>query len=249
MRTVIVIGVVAFVVGLAAQWLPRALGGDAAADRTGDVPTLPMRSTTGATQSSDLRAANASVASSEVELAEDRPEDSGMSAVSSAQPQRERVTELISVGFTPERAQEIVRKESELRRAAIEQEYVASGTIRPLNAASPSAVELQMRSWMGDSEYEQYLKAIGQTTRIHVGDVESDSVAANAGIVSGDEILTYAGRRVFNLRDLNALMLQTPEGETVSTRVVRGGQEMELYVTGGPLGISQAPEPRTPTLP
>jgi hypothetical protein len=37
-------------------------------------------------------------------------------------------------------------------------------------------------------------------------------------------------------------MLQTPEGETVSTTLVRGGQEMEPCVTGGALGICQAPE-------
>jgi membrane-associated protease RseP (regulator of RpoE activity) len=231
MRLVILF-IVALAVGLAAQWLPRVLGEDAAVDA---VP-----SPTRVTQSSGMRAAQAPAASREAlephePLADDPPPEI------SAEPEPDRTTRLISAGFAPERAQEIVRKESDLRRAAIEDEYATSGTIRPLNAASPAAVELQMRAWMGDTEYELYLKGIGHTTRIRIGEVESDSAAANAGIVSGDEILRYAGRRVFNLRDLNALMLQTPEGETVSATVVRGGQEMELYVTGGALGISPAP--------
>lgn len=230
---IVILFVVAFSVGLATQWLPRSPDGDAAADRA-------LRSPTRVMEPSDVRAAQTPAASSEAPepdepLAEDQPDPA-------AEPERDRTTHLISAGFTEERAQQIVRKESELRRAAFEREYATSGTIRPLNAASPSAVDLQMRTWLGDPEYEQYLKAIGQTTRIRVGEVEAASAAANAGIANGDEILTYAGRRVFNLRDLNALMLQTPEGETVSTTVMRGGQEMELYVTGGALGISQAPE-------
>jgi hypothetical protein len=248
MRILIVLGVVAFGVGLAAQWLPRALGEEAAAERDGDVRTFAMRSATEVTRPSGVRTANAPVASSEAEpelrdsLAEDRPDDSG-SAASGADPQRDRVTQLTSAGFTPERAQEIVRRESDLRRSSIEHEYAATGTIHPLNATSQAALERKMRSWMGDSEYEKYLQATGRAIRIRVGDVEPDSVAANAGIVSGDEIRTYAGQRVFNLGDLNALMLQTPEGGMVRTTVVRGGQEMELYLTGGPLGISSAPGP------
>jgi hypothetical protein len=35
-------------------------------------------------------------------------------------------------------------------------------------------------------------------------------------------------------------MLQTPEGETAAATIVRDGQTMKLYVTGGALGISQA---------
>jgi hypothetical protein len=53
----------------------------------------------------------------------------------------------------------------------------------------------------------------------------------------GDEIRTYAGQRVFNQRDLNALMLAGTPGEVVATTVVRDGQTLQLYVTRGPLGL------------
>ena len=148
--------------------------------------------------------------------------------------------QLISAGFTRARAVEVVQRGSQLRHEAIEREYAATGTIQPLRFSSASTVEQQLRTEMGDGEYEKLLRATGKTTRIRVGDVEPDSAAANAGILPGDEISAYSGRRVFNLRDLNALMLQTPEGETVRTTVVRDGQAMQLYVTGGALGISQS---------
>jgi hypothetical protein len=242
MRTLIVLGVVAFGVGLAAHWLPRALGGEPAAARPEEVRTPAVQSPLSATRSASVRAASAPVRLSAPQRREAVFEDQP----GRAEPAPDRTTQLISAGFTRERAQEILRREAELRRAAFEHEYAATGTIRPLNTTSPSRVELQMRSWMGDPEYERYLRAIGQATRVRVADVEPDSVAANAGILSGDEILSYAGRRVFSLRDLNALMLKTSEGETVATTVVRDGHEMELYVTGGALGISPAPgaEPR-----
>lgn len=145
----------------------------------------------------------------------------------------------MAAGFTRERALEIVQRESDLRREMVTHQFAATGTVQPLNASVPSAVEQQLRREMGDVEYERYLGALGQTTRVRVGDVESDSAAANAGIQSGDEIVAYAGRRVFSLGELNAVMLQTQEGDTVPATVVRNGQTMQLYVTGGLLGISQ----------
>ena len=148
------------------------------------------------------------------------------------------VQQLISAGFSPDRAQTLVRRQADLRRAAVERELASTGTVHPLDASSSSAIEQQLRSELGDDDYEKYLTARGQATRIRVGDVEVDSAAENAGIQSGDEILMYAGRRVFTPRDLNALMLRTPEGQTVPTTIVRNGQTMQLYVTGGALGIS-----------
>jgi predicted metalloprotease with PDZ domain len=156
-----------------------------------------------------------------------------------AAPTPDRLTQLTSAGFARDRALEILRKESQLREAAIAREYVAAGAIQPLNGGSPAAIGQQLRKEMGDDEYERYLHALGKATRVRVGAVEADSAAANAGILSGDEILAYAGKRVFSLRDLNALMLQTSEGETVATTVVRGGQTIQLYAVGGALGISQ----------
>jgi len=149
---------------------------------------------------------------------------------------------LIAAGFDPVRAEEIVRRESELRLAAFYAEYDATGTIRPFNSAAPGAALDQLRTDLGDADFERYLQAIGQDTRVVVRGIDTGSAAANAGLLPGDEILTYAGQRIFNLRELNALMLGGLAGETVATTVLRDGQAMQLYVLRGPLGLTQ-PEP------
>ncbi len=100
------------------------------------------------------------------------------------------------------------------------------------------AMEQQLKTELNDDEYQSYLSSLGQRTRIRVGTLESHSAAASAGMEPGDEILAYAGQRVFTLSDLNALMLKTPEGQIVPTTVRRNGQTLQLYVTGGALGIS-----------
>lgn len=152
----------------------------------------------------------------------------------------DHISALTAAGFTPGRARELLLRESELRREAVNAEYAATGTLQPLNASARSAAARQLRKELGDSDYERYLKATGQPTRVRIGAVESDSTAANAGLQSGDEVLEYAGKRVFSPLDLNALMLKTSTGETVPAIVVRDGQKLHLYVTGGPLGISQS---------
>jgi C-terminal processing protease CtpA/Prc len=231
MRTVIVCGVIGLVLGLAVLWWPRA---------SGEGPVVPERSLA-AVEEAPMPSRQAEVPGAPVatphaaltEASEEAPE-----ALVSDPASQDRPTQLMSSGFTRQRALEIIQREAELRREMASHQFAATGTVQPLSASVPSAVEQQLRREMGDAEYEKYLSALGQTTRVRVGDVQSESAAANAGIQSGDEILAYAGRRVFSLGELNALMLQTPEGDTVATTVVRNGQTMQLYVTGGALGIS-----------
>ena len=98
----------------------------------------------------------------------------------------------------------------------------------------------KLRAEIGDAEFERYLEALGQPTSVVIGSVEPASAAANAGLLPGDEIVAYGGQRVFNARDLSALTLQRGTGETVAATVVRDGQSLQLYVTGGPLGLVPA---------
>jgi serine protease Do len=98
----------------------------------------------------------------------------------------------------------------------------------------------KLRAEIGDEEFEQYLEALGRPTSVLVGTVEPSSAAANGGLLPGDQIVAYAGQRVFNARDLSALTQQRGIGETVPATVVRDGQRLQLYVTGGPLGLVPA---------
>ncbi len=157
-----------------------------------------------------------------------------------AEPAPDRIALLIAAGFSADRAAHVVRRESELRVSAAYEEYVASGTVRPLTGSVQNASAAKLRAEIGDAEYEQYLKALGQPTSVVIGSIEPASAAANAGLLPGDEVVAYGGQRVFNARDLSALSLQRGTGEAVAATVVRDGQALQLYVTGGPLGLVPA---------
>jgi membrane-associated protease RseP (regulator of RpoE activity) len=153
------------------------------------------------------------------------------------------VDRLLAAGFTRARAEEILQAEKELRIAAATAELAATGSIQPLAGSPRYKASEHLRDRLGDGDYERYLVAMGRPTHVAVGSVEPDSPAANAGLRPGDTILTYDGRRVFDLRELNALMLQAPPGAVVPTTVERDGYSLELYVSGGPLGVGQAFSP------
>jgi membrane-associated protease RseP (regulator of RpoE activity) len=148
-----------------------------------------------------------------------------------------RIDGLVAVGFTPARAAEILQRETELRRAAYFAEFEASGTVRALTSRARDDGASRLRAELGDRDYERYLEGTRQARSVVVRAVEADSPAAHAGLVPGDEILSYAGQRIFNQRDLNTLMLEGTRGEVVSATVVRDGVTLELYVTRGPLGL------------
>ena len=54
----------------------------------------------------------------------------------------------------------------------------------------------------------------------------------------GDEIVAYDGKRVFDVGELNALTLEGTPGESVVVDVRRDGQNVQLVMPRGPLGIT-----------
>jgi len=169
-------------------------------------------------------------------LGDDAPADEA-SVDDGPVPAESRIDGLVAVGFTPARAAEILQRETELRQAAYFAEFEASGTVRALTSTARDDGATRLRAELGDRDYERYLEGTGQARSVVVRAVEADSAAAHAGLVPGDEILSYAGQRIFNQRDLNTLTLAGTPGEVVSATVVRDGVTLELYVTRGPLGL------------
>lgn len=149
----------------------------------------------------------------------------------------DRIGGLVAVGFSPARAAEILQREAELRRNIYAAELATTASIQPLYAATRNGGADQLRAELGDSDYARYLAGTGQPHSVIIEGVDANSAAEQAGLVPGDEIVSYAGQRVFNQRDLNLLMLAGLPGEIVATTVVRNGQTLQLYVTRGPLGL------------
>jgi S1-C subfamily serine protease len=150
-----------------------------------------------------------------------------------AEAERRFVEQLLAQGFSPDRAEWIVRRTEELRMEALQAQYDAQRGGRPVEPSGST-----LRAELGDADYERYLSAYGRPTTIPVRDVLASSPAERSGLKAGDEILAYNGERVFDMRELNELTLKGVPGESVVVDVRRDGQNVQLVMPRGPLGIT-----------
>src|SRR5690606_17603264 len=118
-----------------------------------------------------------------------------------------------------------------------EAQYEAARSGEPSRAQVPG-VDDALRAELGDAEYERYLTALGRATRVGVRNVLPSSPAEVAGLRPGDQIVAYAGQRVFDMNDLNRMTFEGQPGEPVVLDVMRDRQTVQLYVPRGPIGIT-----------
>jgi hypothetical protein len=149
--------------------------------------------------------------------------------------ERRFAEQLIANGFAPDRAEWIIRRTEQLRMEALQAQYDARRDGRPVEMDASGQT---LRAELGEDDYERYLRAYGRQTTIPVRDVLASSPAERSGLKPGDEIVAYAGKRVFDLRELNNLTFQGTPGESVVVEVRRDGQSVQLVLPRGPLGIT-----------
>lgn len=150
----------------------------------------------------------------------------------------QRIERMIDAGFTPSEAERILRRESEMQMQALQARYEARRAGEPGRFSNPGAGATTMREELGDDGYERYLTANGRPTQIAVSAVLEGSPALRAGLQPGDEIVTYDGRRVFNMNEITALTMQGEPGQNVIVNISRGGVPMQISMPRGPLGIT-----------
>ncbi len=73
----------------------------------------------------------------------------------------------------------------------------------------------------------------GEELALLVSRVEEDSPAARAGIVLGDALLSFGGEALQDPGELLALLAEDRIGDTVSMKLLRGGEVREVQVTIG----------------
>lgn len=149
--------------------------------------------------------------------------------------QRLAIDRLIAAGFAPDRAEWINRRTQELRMQAMQAEYEARREGRPPPTADLEATTL--RAELGEQDYERFLTAQGRSTSVNIMGVLASSPAERAGLQAGDEIVSYDGKRVFDIQELNALTLGGTSGESVVVDVRRNGQNVQLVLPRGPIGV------------
>lgn len=150
-----------------------------------------------------------------------------------------RREQLIAAGFTPDQAQSLIDRESQMRLEIMNASYEARRQGEAFNPRDvQQAMQTELRTGLGDDGYARYLEATGQPTSVGVAEVLENSAGQLAGIQPGDEIVGYDGERVFNLLDLQALTFAGEPGDTIAVDILRDGQPMQLYISRGPLGIT-----------
>ena len=150
-----------------------------------------------------------------------------------------RAERLVQAGFQPGQAEWIVQRESQLQMEALQARYQAERTGDAMDyAESRTAASDALRNELGDVEYERYLQASGRPTSVAVSTVLESSPAQRAGLMPGDEIMSYDGKRIFSMSDLTRQTLEGQPGEQVVVDVRRDGVSMQVVVPRGPIGIA-----------
>ncbi len=89
----------------------------------------------------------------------------------------------------------------------------------------------------GSDNYSRYLYAMGRPNQVSVQSVIENSPAYNAGMQSGDRLLSYDGQSIYDARTIRRGTQLGNAGEMVPVIVMRSGEQVEIYVPRGPLGI------------
>lgn len=156
----------------------------------------------------------------------------------------ERIAALEAAGWPPS---EIERLREAFEAFELERLYLRDQASRegwrgtPRFRREQRVLQEDLRSRLGDGDYDAALYAEGHANRVRVLSLLEDSPAQAAGIQPGDEILRYAGERVFDAARLVRLTAQGDPGGSVELRVLRNGQEIRLFVPRGPLGVRLRP--------
>jgi len=145
---------------------------------------------------------------------------------------------LVAAGLTPDRAAWIQKRTEQLVLEQMQAQYTARRDGKPVEMVD---TETTLRSELGEQDYERYLQATGRPTSVGVFNVIAGSPGERAGLKQGDQIVSYAGERIFDVRDLNDRTFKGSPGESVVVDVVRDGQNLQIVVPRGPIGISGGP--------
>jgi len=150
-----------------------------------------------------------------------------------------RTTQLVSGGFTEARANQIVALEDQVRMEVLQAEYEAQRDSTGLDLWDLAYdAQASLREKLGDADYENYVLANGGESTITVREVIGSSPGKRAGLMPGDQIVSYDGSRVFSMVELKSKAFEGNPGEDVVVDIERDGQRMQLVLPRGPIGIT-----------
>jgi predicted metalloprotease with PDZ domain len=158
--------------------------------------------------------------------------------------------ELIAAGVAPEDVEWLRERiaENEQRRAALQSIEGGRG-LTPDEAQALHEVDSELAREIGSDNYDRLLYAAGRHNRLRVSAVAEWGAAAEAGLKSGDLVLSYDGVRIFGESDLYAVVDGAARGLLVPIVYQREGQVMQGQIRAGRLGVGVEPVRAKPSPP
>lgn len=164
------------------------------------------------------------------------------STIGTRQAANELQSQLLNNGFSQGEYDVIAntRDELQLKRLQLRDKAIREGWFRSERWVDQSRVlnaDSALRTKLGDERFEDYLTASGRNNRVKIDDVMAGSAAQQAGILPGDVIYRYADQRVYLSAELRNMTTAGEAGETTALTVLRNGEQLDLSVPRGPLGV------------
>jgi hypothetical protein len=158
--------------------------------------------------------------------------------VSTFTKQRE-IERLRKAGFSDDRIAWLEQRTAELQslsRSRLNQQPPEGKTTAPYERISYILdPDLDLRDEIGEEEYDRYRQALGRPLGVAVMDVSGGSAGEASGILPGDEIVRYDGKRVYNVAMLDNMTTNPPAEEFAIVEVIRRGQRVQLTIPKGQL--------------
>jgi C-terminal processing protease CtpA/Prc len=164
----------------------------------------------------------------------------------------DRETQLVAAGLEPQQAKSITQflGDIEMERLYLHDQATREGWLGTPRYRQEIMTlverEEELRLELGDTDYDLYLYGTGQPNRVIIQSVIEDSPAQKVGIQSKDIAYSYAGNRLYSMRDLVTATTEGIANESVLLEVIRDGQIYEFYLPRGPLGVRVTSESHKP---
>ena len=164
----------------------------------------------------------------------------------------DRETQLVAAGLEPQQAKSITQflGDIEMERLYLHDQATREGWLGTPRYRQEFMTlverEEELRLELGDTDYDLYLYGTGQPNRVIIQSVIEDSPAQKVGIQSKDIAYSYAGNRLYSMRDLVTATTEGIANESVLLEVIRDGNIYEFYLPRGPLGVRVTSESHKP---
>ena len=164
----------------------------------------------------------------------------------------DRETQLVAAGLEPQQAKSITQflGDIEMERLYLHDQATREGWLGTPRYRQEIMTlverEEELRLELGDTDYDLYLYGTGQPNRVIIQSVIEGSPAQEAGIQSQDIVYSYAGNRLYTIRDLVTATTEGIANESVLLEVIRDGRIYEFYLPRGPLGVRVTSESHKP---